>query len=503
MYNLVIGGIAITAFVISVVVFVQLPAPKTTTITQTTQTQTVTLSVPEPEKPRVEWGGLDYSIPNPAHIINPLQHNLDSATNIYAAAIFRGSLALQNGNMVLDRASDVILAGMDASLRGQIHSQWDMQRQICTLQNHLINCDFPIMHLDTNCSCRCIDPLFDAIVTGDTVECVRDCNGSPATPTGCNCTPPYTAASSCYDVTCPVNTFITLNGTCEGYHNTNVTSQPPPCADRLQALACPQRGNWNEAAVIGSWVACAPIRVFDVIILQICAGTNTACCADPNINSWWSIYCQPLSTQAYCQFLGTPNILTFDNWDDGIYHNILIKPTYPWQFAVTVFQSPLVACIASGQSGYASQTTFSLAENVNPQDYGAIYRIWNGRYCFLDRPLGADERVLYNTICQGVVAIAVNDPDLHTDEYACGLFRVADSNIQPYNGRIIDWTRMQFSTITSPAFPTPMDFSARHVIENVTTTVCRALWCNVNVLGLVSSREECRPCMYSHGVAVP
>ena len=501
MYNLVIGGIAITALVISVVVFMQLPNTTKTTNTNTFTLSTSTFDVPAPEKPLVEWGGIDNSIPNPAHIANPLQHNLDSATNIYAAAIFRGSLALLDGNVVLDRASDVILAGMDETLRGQIQRQWDMQHQICILLNRVINCDFNIMHLDTNCSCRCIDPLFDIVITGYGPICVRDCNGSPVLPTGCNCTPPYTAASNCYDLTCPVNTFITLNGTCEAYHDTNVTSCPPPCADRLQALACPQRGNWNEAAVIGSWVACAPIRVFSTIILQICSGTDTTCCTDNNIKSWWSIYCQPLSTQAYCQFLGTPNLLTFDNWDDGIYHSILIKTGYPWEFAVTVFQSSLVACLGVGQLGYASQTTFSLAKNVDPQDYGSIYRIWNGPYCFLDRPFGADERIMYNTICRGVVALAVNDPDLHTDEYACGLFRVLDSEIQPYNnGLKIDWTQMLFLSTSSPAIPTPMDFSGKHTVANVTTSACRALWCNVNVLGLVSSRTECLPCLYSHGV---
>lgn len=506
MLKLVIAAIAFTALVIAVVVFTK---SSTTQLQQTTKYNfsQVTITEPAIEHPLIEWGGLDYSIPNPAHLINHLQHNLDSATTIYAAAIFRGSLALQNGNVVLDRASDVILAGLDESLRSQIQSQWDMQRQICTLQNRQFDCDFNVMHLDINCLCRCIDPLFDIVEYPSGPACVRDCNGSPVLPTGCNCTAPYTADSSCYDLTCPVNTIITLAGKCEAFHTTNFTTVPPPCVDRLQALQCPQRGNWNEATVISSptspaWVACAPIRIFDVIILQMCGGDNTTCCVTDNVNSWWSIRCLPMSTDAYCQFLGTANMITFDNWDDGIYHKILINTHYPWNFAFTVVQSPLVACVAIGQRGYPSQITFSLAENVKPQDYGAIYRVWNGPYCFLDRPFGPDERVMYNTICTGVVALAVHDPDLKTDEYACGLFRVAGSDIQPYNGRKIDWARMLFSADASSAIPVPMDFSAKHTLANITTTTCRSLWCNANVLGLVSSSPECQPCLYSHGVAV-
>ena len=49
-----------------------------------------------------QWGGIDSGIPNPAHRIDTGMHNLDSAVTIYPAAVFHGSLSMQNGNLILD-----------------------------------------------------------------------------------------------------------------------------------------------------------------------------------------------------------------------------------------------------------------------------------------------------------------------------------------------------------------------------------------------------------------
>ncbi len=448
-------------------------------------TVTGILAVPPLPVPLVEYGGIDLQTSNPTHIReDSLHRNMDSRETIYPAAIFRGSLAMLSGNLILDDASDVLIAGMDASLRGQILMQREMQTQICTLRNSSLSACAPVFGLDSmyfsvNCTCVCTNPLYIP-VDG---TCVLDCNNHSRNTTTCTCTAPYTDYSGCYDISCPINSFLVNASFCQPYNAVLEISRPPACANRSRASECLSRGNWFTDVTFFR----------DVVILNLTWAFN---CSRPFISEW---------NPEYCSFQhGYPIILsTFDQWQDEIAHNILLSSdlnSAPEFADIWIYDTHLIGCIGISINPVASfRFVAAPTEFVNSDSpaYGSVYQIWSTDqvFCLLSRPLGKDEQIMYNSNCTGLVAIAANDPDLFTiPDSICGLFTIVDGNIQPFNStNYINWANKQitFSNTASASnlvYPVPIG-----AIKLVNTTNCRALNCFSE-----TPDPGCDPCIVAH-----
>jgi len=438
-----------------------------------------TLAAQSIPAPLVEYGGIDLGTPNPTHILeDSLHRNMDTRETIYPAAIFRGSLAMLSGNLILDDASDVLIAGMDVSLRGQILLQREMQAQICILNNASLPSCGPSTYLSSNCSCICSNPLYKFINN----TCVLDCNNQNANSSVCNCTPPYTAYSGCYDISCPIGSYLNTS-TCISFNTSSTQSFPPACANRSRASECLSRGNWFTDVVFYR----------DVVILNYNNSRWAFNCSLPFISDW---------NPAYCSYQpGYPLILTtFDQWQDEIVHNILLSPLYPPKFVDIWIETPLIGCITSSPNpklGFRFVAApIDFVDSDNPA-FGSVYQIWSTDqlFCLLSRPLGADEVIMFGANCSGPVAIAANDPNLFTiPDSICGLFTVVDGDIQPFNSPIyIDWNTITFSnnansTSLNVAFPVPIN-----VNTILNTTSCRALNCF-----LEQPDSRCTSCIQAH-----
>ena len=429
--------------------------------------------------PLIEYGGIDLGTPNPAHIQeDSLHRNMDTRETIYPAAVFRGSLAMLSGNLILDDASDLLIAGLDVSLRGQIALQREMQTQICILRNVSQSACPDSMYFSSNCSCVCSNPLY--ILNGAT--CVLDCNqhNFDASATVCNCNIPYTDYSGCHDISCPISTYFDTKQ-CNNY-STNVTiSNPPACANRSKANECLSRGNWFTDVAFYR----------DVVTLRYGNSTWAFNCSLPFVSEW---------NPEYCSFQpGYPIILnTFDQWQDEISHRILLKSAPPPEFADIWIDTHLIGCIGiSTAPNMAFRFVAAPTEFVDSSHkaFGSIYQIWSTDqiFCLLSRPLGADEQIMYASNCSGLVAIAANDPTLFTiPDSICGLFSIVDGDIQPFNSSFyIQWNNLTFSTVNDTinfAYPVPINVDVL-----VNTTVCRALDC-------FSEQPDtlCQQCILAH-----
>ena len=484
----------------------------TTTIIATMETGTMAVGA-------AVWGGIDLTIPNPAHIVedNMLQ-NMDTVANLYPAAVFRGSLALQSSNLILDENSDLLVAGLDSSLRNQIYVQWNLQRQICRLMNTTWSddCDYTTMYASSNCTCVCINAA-DVFINN---SCVINCHHGHSTMAGtkCVCAVPYTPTSNCAIIKCPIGTF--LNPTtqeCDKYPVvTNTPEHAPACVNRSRAIECLSRGNWVASTVVpGPTVACEPIFVNGVIMLRTCPGVNLSCCQGLE-TSWWTINCTRTPNDPYCSPLVQQHPLlltTYDLWQDGIPHNIKITRHDDSVYSATMLLvlthvSLRMACV-DGIPPAVEQTVsahfwFTLADDVPTTDsaFGAVYRIWdrNMRMCLLSRIPGADEQVMYGVCPRGFVALAVHELD--SDEQACGLFIISDGVIQVWAADtvVVDWYKLalvDIGSVSPPAStqrPVPVDTDTSDV--SVNTTMCRALDCTT-----VPVPETCDPCVRAHSLS--
>lgn len=466
-------------------------------------------------RPLTEWGGIDVTIPNPSHLHEGVaNHNMDNLATIFPAAVFHGSLAMLSGNLVLDDASDIMLAGLDETFRSQLLIQWQMQHQICVLLNaYTVTCDNTTMHYTPACTCACINPMYIAIGSA----CVLDCHGHGSNATKrCVCDPPYDADSNCAYMSCKRGEVLIDGPNCSTY--TEPSAIPAPvCINRSLAGECLQRGNWGASTVIdAAWIACAPRfrRGGAIVVLSACAGTNPTCCA--TATSWWSYNCTGDTPDLFCVRLKQqyPLLLsTFDRWDDAIPHNIALNNgDLPPHILSMWFQgsTTLVACmgpsVPDALVDVHENVIFTLVDlgDADPA-YGSAYRIWSTdfAYCMLDRPLGEDELVMYHTGCRGLVALAVYDTDLYADESACGTFRIVDGTIQPLEKTwTVRWANLTLIPYTllqeNLAWPVPLSWTGN--ITDINTTGCRAHDCNLTIVGgdFDAIAASCTPCVYSH-----
>lgn len=443
-----------------------------------------TLAVPLLPVPLVEYGGIDLGTSNPTHIQEDSLHkNMDTRETIYPAAVFRGSLAMLSGNLILDDASDVLLAGMDVSLRGQILMQREMQTQICTLRNFSMQACKPVsgpnaQYFSVNCTCVCTNPLY--ILSNG--SCVLDCNNHSTNSSFCNCTSPYTDYSGCHDISCPIGSFLNSDACTPFLNISREISSPPACANRSRAQECLERGNWFTHVSFYR----------DIVTLY-------------NDTSTWSFNCSILSewNSEYCNFqIGYPIVLnTFDQWQDEIAHGILIAAGPPPSFVDIWIESHLIGCIGPSPN---VQTEFRFVAaptefvNFDSPAFGSVYQIWSTDQvlCLLSRPLGEDEHIMYGSNCSGPVAIAANDPNLFTiPDSICGLFTIVDGEIQPFNSsKYIHWHTdpISFSDTyvvqNNTVYPVPIGYS-----QIINTTNCRALNCFSD-----APVAACSPCILAH-----
>ncbi len=89
-------GLALAAVIMCIVILARNPPSTTTNTIINVPVAAIGAAAIEAVIPLTEWGGIDYAIPNPAHITDSL-HNMDNMVDIYPAAILHGSLALQQG----------------------------------------------------------------------------------------------------------------------------------------------------------------------------------------------------------------------------------------------------------------------------------------------------------------------------------------------------------------------------------------------------------------------
>ena len=193
------------------------------------------------------------------------------------------------------------------------------------------------------------------------------------------------------------------NTTCVAIPRPPAAATMPACLNRSRASECLQRGNWAAATVIvgsrGPWVACAPVFISGLVVISACTDTDVACCATPT--AWWTINCTTAVLEPYCRILAQQNpimLTSFDQWEDGIPHNILVGTNDPPHLVTLAFTgSSIVSCLQSGPVGTGAVFVFTLADITGPR-FGSVYRIWSNNYeqCILDRPLGADEQVFFN-----------------------------------------------------------------------------------------------------------
>jgi len=151
--------------------------------------------------------------------------------------------------------------------------------------------------------------------------------------------------------------------------------------------------------------------------------------------------------------------------------------------------SPVMCVTVTPASSSAlSRMWFERLLAVNDTMYGAVYRIWNNGYCWLDRPLGPDEQLMYKTGCTGLVALT-------GPPAACGSFVVLDGNIQPYASALqINWANQSFGSSYGNVWPLPATTSWPNPIPSHNTQACRTLDCTN------SANPMCAPCVYAHGL---
>ena len=174
-------------------------------------------------------------------------------------------------------------------------------------------------------------------------------------------------------------------------------------------------------------------------------------------------------------------------WDDGIAHVILAGTTNGVPLITTLWleSASVVMCVSVTPLlvSVLSSVWFERMLAASETMYGAVYRIWNNGYCWLDRPLGDDELVMYKTGCTGLVA-------LPGPPAACGLFVVLDGDIQPYASTFkINWTNRTFGARGGNAWPLPA--STPLPIPVYDTSICRLYDCEV-------PSALCAPCIYAH-----
>ena len=149
-----------------------------------------------------------------------------------------------------------------------------------------------------------------------------------------------------------------------------------------------------------------------------------------------------------------------------------------------------VMCVAVTPAASSALTRiwFERVLAVNDTMYGAVYRIWNSGYCWLDRPLGQDEQIMYKTSCTGLVALA-------GPPAACGSFVVLDGTIQPYASALrINWAQQSFGGAYGEVWPLPASTLWANPIPYYDTHSCRTQDC------VGSANPVCAPCIYVHGL---
>lgn len=230
----------------------------------------------------IEWGGIDSPVNTARTTYGGV--SMDNAATIFPAAVFHGALSIDGGDLVLDSFSDVIVTGMNETLRELIRGQWKLFAFMC---NRSCPAD---QHVSMDCVCVCDVAGF---AVKDTL-CVFDCNGhGQSTGLACTCDVPYTAASQCMFISCAEGTYL-MGEVCRDVPPV-VPESAWPCMRPETAGQCPRRGNWLAVFEDANQTACAPIVRWPVVLLSACAGSG--CCAMPD--SWWAIDCMT-DASMYC-----------------------------------------------------------------------------------------------------------------------------------------------------------------------------------------------------------
>lgn len=300
-------------------------------------------------------------------------------------------------------------------------------------------CGVSGQRLGRSCECECT--ASGHVVVGG--KCVVDCHGhGTATGAGCACTAPYTEASNCGSVGCGAGTLLAEGGaTCEGYEEAGAVSAPE-CVNHSTAAACgSRRGNWfGDTLVNGTWM-CGARTYLGTATVGACVGSG--CCSGSGPWVW-------LSSGACGAYCGGGGVLsTFRRVGDGEVHMVvLVAGPPPGVLGVWAGSGGgRVLCVGQtlGDGGFAQGVRLTGVDvGARAAAQGAVFRVWSvGEYCWLDRPLGADERTMLGTECRGVVALAVRRAG--ADETACGAWTVGAGTLQPYeSGWGVDWATQQF-----------------------------------------------------------
>lgn len=231
----------------------------------------------------VEWGGIDTQVP--ATQTGYAGVSMDNVATIFPAAIFHGALAIDGGDLVLDKFSDVVVGGLNVTLREVIRGQRTLFAFMCNK-----SC-VTGQHVSHDCQCVCDEAGF---IVGSSGVCILDCYGHGTESAGlCVCVGSYTEASQCRVISCVGGTYL-LDGAC-------VTPPIPPplavwaCVNPETAPGCRERGNWLAGMATSTATVCAPIFRWPLVFLATCTGGG--CCAAPD--SWWAVDCAA-TTSLYC-----------------------------------------------------------------------------------------------------------------------------------------------------------------------------------------------------------
>ena len=230
----------------------------------------------------IEWGGIDTPVQTMRASYGGV--SMDNAVTIFPAAVFHGALAIDGGDLVLDPFSDVVVTGMNATLREVIRGQWVLFAYMCNL-----SCDQPDQHVSRDCVCACDAEGF---VVSDEGECVLDCHGHGHS-VPCVCDAPYTAASQCALIACAAGTYL-LGGVCIPV-TAPAAAAVWSCVKPETAAQCPQRGNWLASMETADATVCAPLFRWPVVLLSACHGAG--CCVAPD--AWWAVDCASAAS-LYC-----------------------------------------------------------------------------------------------------------------------------------------------------------------------------------------------------------
>ena len=173
-------------------------------------------------------------------------------------------------------------------------------------------------------------------------------------------------------------------------------------------------------------------------------------------------------------------------------HVLLVERAGPVPQIATLWlgSASSVMCVSVMPPPASALSSVWFKRVLSPTDtmYGAVYQIWNYGYCWLDRPLGDDERTMYGSGCTGLVALA-------GPPAACGRFVVLDGSIQPYESAWqIDWADLTFGGAAGVVWPLPARTRWLPAIPAYNTSVCRLRDC------AGSSDAVCAPCIYAHGL---